>query len=60
MWTFIYRHKKANACPIAITIRCEGLDDHYPMLVEKLKQATELGFDLPTVDNYELMHQIHD
>ena len=60
MWTFIYVHKKRSACPISITIRCEELDVHYQMLEAKLEQAKELGFDLPSIDNYELAHQIHD
>ncbi len=60
MWKVIYRHKKTSACPIAITIKCEGIDDHYPILVEKLKQANELGIDLPTIDNYEVAHKLYE
>ena len=60
MWTFIYRHKKATACPIAITIRTDELDAHYPMLEEKLKKVKELGVDIPTIDNYELAYQLNE
>lgn len=60
MWTFIYRHKKAPGVAIAITVRCEDLDGHYPLLEEKIKQAAELGIEIPPAEFYELVHQFSD
>ena len=57
MKIYIYRHVKASRCPIAITIKTDDVDAHYPMLKEKLEQAKELGIDLPTIDNYELVYE---
>ena len=60
MWTFIYRHKKAPGVPIAIVVRCEDLEGSFPLLEEKIKQAAEMGIELPPAEFYELATQYRE